>query len=66
MALAALVMLALAPARALEIGALEIVTKNGVHSFTVEIAQNDDERATGLMNRRSLPETGLLADSIEK
>ncbi len=59
----ALLFVALTAARALEIGTLEIVTKTGVHAFTVEIAQTDDERATGLMNRRSLPEgRGMLFD----
>jgi uncharacterized membrane protein (UPF0127 family) len=59
----ALLLAAVTAARALEIGTLEIVTKNGVHAFTVEIAQTDDERATGLMNRRSLPEgRGMLFD----
>jgi uncharacterized protein len=35
---------------------LEIVSKTGVHAFTVELAVSDDERARGLMERRSMPE----------
>jgi uncharacterized protein len=35
---------------------LEIVSKTGVHVFTVELAVTDEERAHGLMERRSLPE----------
>lgn len=42
---------------------LEIITRNGVQVFDVEIADTDEERAVGLMNRRSLPEgTGMLFD----
>ena len=42
---------------------LEIVSKNGVHPFTVELASNDDERARGLMFRKELPEgRGMLFD----
>jgi len=42
---------------------VEIVTKTGVHSFSVEVVDNDADRAKGLMHRRSLPEgTGMLFD----
>jgi hypothetical protein len=42
---------------------VEIVTKTGVHSFSVEVVDNDADRAQGLMHRRSLPEgTGMLFD----
>jgi uncharacterized protein len=42
---------------------LEIATKTGVHVFTVEIADNDAERAKGLMYRKELPEgRGMLFD----
>jgi uncharacterized protein len=40
---------------------LEIVSKTGVHAFTVELAVSEEERARGLMERRSLPEgRGML------
>lgn len=42
---------------------LEIVTKNGVHVFSVELAANDADRAKGLMFRKELPEgQGMLFD----
>ena len=42
---------------------LEIASKTGVHSFSVEVVDNDADRAKGLMHRRSLPEgTGMLFD----
>ena len=42
---------------------LEIVTSNGVHSFSVEVIANDADRAKGLMFRRELPEgQGMLFD----
>jgi uncharacterized membrane protein (UPF0127 family) len=42
---------------------VEIVTKSGVHSFAVEMARTNEQRATGLMNRKSLPEgQGMLFD----
>jgi uncharacterized protein len=40
---------------------LEIVSKTGVHVFSVELAVTDEQRARGLMFRRSLPEgQGML------
>jgi uncharacterized protein len=42
---------------------LEIASKSGVHVFSVEIADNDAERAKGLMYRKELPEgQGMLFD----
>ena len=42
---------------------LEIASKTGVHMFSVEIVDNDADRAKGLMYRRELPEgRGMLFD----
>ncbi len=42
---------------------LEIASKTGVHIFSVEIADNDADRAKGLMYRKELPEgRGMLFD----
>ena len=42
---------------------LEIASKTGVHTFSVEIADDDAEREKGLMYRRELPEgRGMLFD----
>jgi len=42
---------------------LEIVSNTGVHVFSVEIADTDEQRARGLMFRKELPEgTGMLFD----
>ena len=50
-----------AVAYAATIERLEIVTRNGVQVFEVEIAATDEERARGLMYRRELPEgRGML------
>jgi uncharacterized membrane protein (UPF0127 family) len=44
-------------------GVVEIASKTGVHAFSVEMAQNDAERAKGLMFRKELPEgQGMLFD----
>ena len=49
--------------QAAEKSVVEIVSKTGVHSFSVEVVDNDADRAKGLMHRRSLPEgTGMLFD----
>jgi uncharacterized protein len=54
---------AVAPALAGGQATIEIVSKNGVHPFSVELATNDAERARGLMFRKSLPEgQGMLFD----
>jgi uncharacterized protein len=50
-------------ARAAEQQTLEIASKSGVHVFSVELAVTEDERAHGLMFRRSVPEFyGMLFD----
>jgi uncharacterized membrane protein (UPF0127 family) len=42
---------------------LEIVTKNGVHVFSVEMATTEEEKTTGLMYRKELPDgKGMLFD----
>ena len=42
---------------------LEIVTRNGVRVFNVELAVTPEQHAVGLMNRRTLPAgTGMLFD----
>jgi hypothetical protein len=52
-----------APAGAAGQQTLEIATKTGVHIFAVEVADNDAERAKGLMYRKELPEgQGMLFD----
>ena len=51
------------PAVAAEEQALEIVTRSGVYTFTIELAATDEERSKGLMFRRELPEgRGMLFD----
>jgi len=48
---------------AVEQQTLEIVSKRGVHVFSVELAVTDEERARGLMYRKELPEgRGMLFD----
>jgi uncharacterized protein len=64
-AIAALALCALAGAgaQAASVQPLEIVTKNGVHVFSVELATTDKERETGLMYRKELPDgKGMLFD----
>jgi uncharacterized protein len=62
-ALLALCALAGAGAQAASIQPLEIVTKSGVHVFSVEMATTEEERTTGLMYRRELPDgKGMLFD----
>ena len=62
-AVAILALLALRPAAAIEEQTLEIVTRSGVYTFTVELAVTDEERSKGLMFRRELPEgRGMLFD----
>jgi uncharacterized membrane protein (UPF0127 family) len=42
---------------------LEIATKSGVHTFSVELAETDQEKATGLMFRKELADgKGMLFD----
>jgi uncharacterized membrane protein (UPF0127 family) len=55
--------LAVIRAPAAEQGTLEIVTKSGVRTFSVELAVTDEERAKGLMFRKEVPEGyGMLFD----
>src|SRR5215813_9665132 len=58
-----LALLVAGPSTAAEEQTIEIVTRNGVYPFTVEIANTDEERSKGLMFRRELPEgRGMLFD----
>lgn len=42
---------------------LDILSKNGKHAFSVEMAQTDAERSKGLMYRKELPQgQGMLFD----
>jgi uncharacterized membrane protein (UPF0127 family) len=57
------VLLASARSHAADRSVLEIASKTGVHSFSVEVVDNEADRAKGLMFRKSLPEgTGMLFD----
>ncbi len=57
----ALIFAAYFPSRASDLDTLEIVSKSGVHVFAVELAVTEEQRARGLMFRRSLPEgQGML------
>jgi uncharacterized membrane protein (UPF0127 family) len=59
--LALAVLVGRTPVLAADPDTLEIVSKSGVHVFTVELAVTDEQRAHGLMERRSLPEgQGML------
>ena len=50
-------------ARGAEQQTLEIASKSGVHLFAVELAVTEEERARGLMFRRSVPDSyGMLFD----
>ena len=62
--LAILLSFAALPARAQALEPLAIVTQaGGRHTFEVEVARNDADRAQGLMYRRSMPENhGMLFD----
>ncbi|WP_369723812.1 DUF192 domain-containing protein [Bradyrhizobium sp. LLZ17] len=51
------------PVRAASFQPLEIVTKNGVQAFSVEMATTDEEKQTGLMYRKELADgKGMLFD----
>ena len=55
----------MAPARAGGQDTIDIVTKTGVHAFSVELASNTAERSVGLMYRKELPEGhGMLFDFL--
>jgi uncharacterized membrane protein (UPF0127 family) len=59
----ALLVWAGAHGRAAETQIVEIASKTGVHAFAVEMATTDEERARGLMHRKSLPAgRGMLFD----
>ena len=50
-------------AQAASIQPLEIVTKSGVQVFSVEMATTEEEKTTGLMHRKELPDgKGMLFD----
>ncbi len=50
-------------ARAAELQTLEIVTRSGVQVFAVEVATTEEEKRTGLMYRKELPDgRGMLFD----
>ena len=50
-------------ARAANVEPLEIVTKTGVHVFSVEMATTEEEKTTGLMYRKELADgKGMLFD----
>jgi len=50
-------------AQAADLQPLEIATKSGVHTFSIELVDTDETRARGLMFRRELPEGyGMLFD----
>jgi uncharacterized membrane protein (UPF0127 family) len=62
-ALALIVALMSAGAQAASIQPLEIVTKSGVQVFSVEMATTEQEKETGLMYRKELPDgKGMLFD----
>jgi uncharacterized protein len=49
--------------RAASVQPLEIVTKSGVQVFSVEMATTEEEKTTGLMYRKELPDgKGMLFD----
>jgi uncharacterized membrane protein (UPF0127 family) len=55
--------LATGNARAAELQTLEIATKTGVQVFSVEVATTEEEKRTGLMYRKELPDgRGMLFD----
>jgi uncharacterized protein len=63
LALALLAFVLAAPAVAQKLERVEIVTRNGVHVFDVEMAVTAEQRSTGLMFRKELPEgRGMLFD----
>lgn len=50
-------------AHAAELQTLEIATKSGVQVFSVEVATTEEEKRTGLMYRKELPDgRGMLFD----
>jgi uncharacterized protein len=62
-ALAVLVLCGHPGARAASVQPLEIATKSGVQVFSVEMATTEEEKTTGLMYRKELPDgKGMLFD----
>ena len=62
-AVAALCLMAVPAARAASVQPLEIVTRNGVQVFSVEMATTEQEKETGLMYRKELADgKGMLFD----
>ncbi len=62
-AIVALCAFAGSSAQAASVQPLEIVTKSGVQVFSVEMATTEEEKATGLMYRKELPDgRGMLFD----
>ncbi len=62
-ALVAFVALSVSPARSATVQPLEIVTKSGVQVFSVEMATTEQEKETGLMYRKEVPDgKGMLFD----
>lgn len=60
---ALILLIAGSAAQAASIQPLEIVTKSGVHVFSVEMATTEDEKQKGLMYRKELPDgKGMLFD----
>jgi uncharacterized membrane protein (UPF0127 family) len=56
-------LVAAGPVRPAALQTLEIASKTGVHAFSVELVENDADRAKGLMFRKELPEgSGMLFD----
>jgi uncharacterized membrane protein (UPF0127 family) len=50
-----------APLQTFSTAPLDVVTRSGSHSFTVEIAETEEQRAQGLMFRSRLaPDAGML------
>jgi uncharacterized protein len=63
LAIVALCVISGTSARAASLGPLEIVTKSGVQVFSVELATTEEEKTTGLMYRKELPDgKGMLFD----
>jgi uncharacterized protein len=52
-----------AAVQAASVQPLEIATRSGVHVFSVEMATTEEEKQTGLMHRKELPDgKGMLFD----
>jgi uncharacterized protein len=63
LAVLALLLLRPAPLASATIETLEVVTRSGVHPFSVEVVVEEEERQKGLMFRKELPEgKGMLFD----